>query len=1239
MFPRKWILLQLFFLAAVASVSTDNSTQSSETEQDSSQLEAPRQSTAREKRSELQIKVDKKLQTSIEEDLPRMFHPPTELQIAQARKLFLKEGDKGDSSPEFLQQMDLDGDSVKSASSPFSYRLTNTSFLQSLNDKELLNRFSNLRKAIDHEGSQEKDTKDDESTSYSPKNQASNDAKKSIDDRIHKDKLLLAEMISKKSGFAYRPPDVRDDPLEEELQTNEETQLRDTRVAAPPPLCPPGSGLCRTLRERLQEDLVSSFSDPFTNRIRYRLKKRPSVYTTKTPRIRNDIGIPDIYETEVTVMPHFGQNSSTPHGPLSRLHRHDHSVAAADNDQRLVLPPRRSPLPLGALRLRNQEENEVKMTQETGAIRGSKRSKSKNHRRESQSGIRDYLTERGYGRPSRVRTRTHLDYRRPLSFKFKRTNDARNKEIPTEYKNLNVHKITDASLIHLHPLLKPNSPHENIPLSSSIHSHELPTKPRRENRKEQPTRPQIILDHRSEELKHKNDKTIVGNNEKHSGYDEHRFYEPPAVTTTASVFYEQQQEYHPPESSKNENKYNVPIPPHRYEIPSAIRHSVPKSPAVPGWLMDLKSDSRHPTPQPNHEYSKHTENPISYSSPMPSDYALKASQPSALSVTYTTPRNYESSRHLPSSPDHFRIINPNENLRTYNSPPPPHIHVPLESQLLPKLDSGKKIIKSPVLPHYPVIPSPDQSSGSKYSVQVTTPSGIYVTPVRISSTPKHVTRELPIYAPPTSPNPTYGPPRHDPAISSHSPHPEVSPHPHKAHINAGEVMSYHSKNLPSYPKVTQLSPIKHEVSVYEHEVNTHSVASHHVLVTPKSHHVSITPKNIPATISYRGTTPTPLKINTPSQVIPTTFKPLVAKDDLAKLKGSSQASTVQVTQKPVKSPHSTSIHSPVAHRETTYMKTQPNQDLPEISLVPYILQDYQLGTSSPGDYFDFDDDDYYYDDLYDYDYLLDVLGVTESRSQLPLHVLPSSYPDGHIQSFGYIAGVPGRAGKDYPILGYIPNTSFGCGLVAEYPGYYADMDAGCQVFHVCHHDGTQDSYLCPNGTVFNQKYFVCDWWYNFNCEDAPFFYPVNAALSFAALSLHQPSAHYETPTSLLRSTRGSKRPTGHGSRQQPKRRMPSRRPIPHGGRRSHSDLVSQRGVGHHAVASPRGVFHHAVESPRGVVHNDVASSSVHQVILSPDGPGADHVGLHLAQQLPRTPSEVWLSSRTNETQSVTDDVP
>jgi hypothetical protein len=55
-------------------------------------------------------------------------------------------------------------------------------------------------------------------------------------------------------------------------------------------------------------------------------------------------------------------------------------------------------------------------------------------------------------------------------------------------------------------------------------------------------------------------------------------------------------------------------------------------------------------------------------------------------------------------------------------------------------------------------------------------------------------------------------------------------------------------------------------------------------------------------------------------------------------------------------------------------------------------------------------------------------------------------------------------------------------------GYYADPDTECQAFHVCTADGngglSKNSFLCPNGTIFNQNYFICDWWFNFDCSEA-----------------------------------------------------------------------------------------------------------------------------------------------------------
>nr|XP_045601080.1 keratin, type I cytoskeletal 9-like [Procambarus clarkii] len=94
-------------------------------------------------------------------------------------------------------------------------------------------------------------------------------------------------------------------------------------------------------------------------------------------------------------------------------------------------------------------------------------------------------------------------------------------------------------------------------------------------------------------------------------------------------------------------------------------------------------------------------------------------------------------------------------------------------------------------------------------------------------------------------------------------------------------------------------------------------------------------------------------------------------------------------------------------------------------------------------------------------------------------------------------GVPG---KDYPILAYVPNTGFSCD--GQLPGYYADTapEAGCQVFHICQAGGRMDSFLCPNGTIFNQQYFVCDWWYNFDCSTAQQFYGLNAEIGKSSYS-------------------------------------------------------------------------------------------------------------------------------------------
>merc|ERR1712025_993419 len=92
------------------------------------------------------------------------------------------------------------------------------------------------------------------------------------------------------------------------------------------------------------------------------------------------------------------------------------------------------------------------------------------------------------------------------------------------------------------------------------------------------------------------------------------------------------------------------------------------------------------------------------------------------------------------------------------------------------------------------------------------------------------------------------------------------------------------------------------------------------------------------------------------------------------------------------------------------------------------------------------------------------------------------------------SSIPGVPGEDYPIYSEVPETGFACDGQVD-GGYYADPEAECQVFHICTADGAgglaKYSFLCPNGTVFNQNYFICDWWFNFDCAEAEGLYSLN----------------------------------------------------------------------------------------------------------------------------------------------------
>jgi len=115
-------------------------------------------------------------------------------------------------------------------------------------------------------------------------------------------------------------------------------------------------------------------------------------------------------------------------------------------------------------------------------------------------------------------------------------------------------------------------------------------------------------------------------------------------------------------------------------------------------------------------------------------------------------------------------------------------------------------------------------------------------------------------------------------------------------------------------------------------------------------------------------------------------------------------------------------------------------------------------------------------------------------SILLLTILPRSLTQEDSNLEKLLKHVPGIPGEDYPIFSTAPDTSFLC-EVQPVEGYYADPEADCQLYHVCSDSGdgifvTYD-FLCPNGTIFNQEEFVCDWWFNVDCSKAEDFYFLN----------------------------------------------------------------------------------------------------------------------------------------------------
>jgi len=59
----------------------------------------------------------------------------------------------------------------------------------------------------------------------------------------------------------------------------------------------------------------------------------------------------------------------------------------------------------------------------------------------------------------------------------------------------------------------------------------------------------------------------------------------------------------------------------------------------------------------------------------------------------------------------------------------------------------------------------------------------------------------------------------------------------------------------------------------------------------------------------------------------------------------------------------------------------------------------------------------------------------------------------------------------------------------ETTGYYADVNTGCRVFHICSEDGNKLSFPCGNGTLFSQINKVCQWSDDVDCQRSGMFFP------------------------------------------------------------------------------------------------------------------------------------------------------
>merc|ERR1712088_1241763 len=146
------------------------------------------------------------------------------------------------------------------------------------------------------------------------------------------------------------------------------------------------------------------------------------------------------------------------------------------------------------------------------------------------------------------------------------------------------------------------------------------------------------------------------------------------------------------------------------------------------------------------------------------------------------------------------------------------------------------------------------------------------------------------------------------------------------------------------------------------------------------------------------------------------------------------------------------------------------------------------------------------------------------------------------------------------------------------PGMYADPESGCQAYRVCNdgRDGPQGAgFVCPNGTLFDQHLFRCEFWHTVDCSAAVSLYSLNAN---PLLNPYLPKPildEYGNPVPVVAHADPHHGVVHHAA--------------PHHAVAHHAVAPVHHAVAHHAAPVHHAVAHHAAPAAHHAVHHDVAA--------------------------------------------------